>query len=164
MTRAARSIVLMGVSGCGKTTVGSALAARLELPFHDADDFHPTSSIDKMAAGEPLTDADRAPWLDRLAALISEEGPVVLACSALRRTYRETLRAGNRVEFVHLVVDAETVRARISAREHHYMPAALVESQFATLETPQRALRVDGTEPLEPLVNRLAERFGARES
>lgn len=140
-------IVVMGVCGCGKTTVGQALAAELDWPFFDADDFHPPENVAKMAAGVPLTDADRWPWLDRLASeLAAIEGRgahAVLACSALRQAYRDRLARAGDVRFVHLVGDRETIAERIGARTHRYMPLSLLDSQFAALEPPANAIDVD---------------------
>jgi gluconokinase len=140
-------LVLMGVCGCGKTTVGEALARDLGWPFLDADDFHPPANVAKMAAGTPLTDADREPWLDRMAgeltAILERGGHAVLACSALRQHYRDRLKAAGDVRFVHLAGDYATIAQRLASRQHRYMPASLLESQFATLEVPGDALSVD---------------------
>jgi len=143
-----RAIVVMGVSGCGKTSVGQALAARLGARFVDADDFHPPANVEKMRAGVPLDDADRAPWLARLNAVmrhaIAKGEPVVLACSALRRRYRGALAArlpGLRV--VHLSGSYELIASRIAARRHRYMPASLLASQFEALEPPRDAVVID---------------------
>ena len=140
-------VVVMGVSGSGKTVVGQALASDLGWPFFDADDFHPKENVAKMAAGTPLTDTDRWPWLDRLAAemkAIEERGAnAVLACSALRQAYRDRIsRAGN-VRYVHLAGDHDTIAARLAARKHHYMPPTLLASQLATLEAPTDAIVID---------------------
>ncbi len=131
-------IVVMGVSGAGKSTVGPLLAAALGLPFADGDAFHPPPNLAKMAAGTPLTDADRWPWLAAIAAwLAAQERGAVVACSALRRAYRDRLRAGAPgVRFVHLAGDRALIAARQAARPGHFMPASLLESQFATLEPP----------------------------
>ena len=144
-------VVVMGVSGSGKTSVGHALAAELGWPFFDGDDFHPPGNVAKMAAGTPLTDSDRWPWLEALATKIasveSEGGYAVLACSALRAIYRDRIAAGARrpgdVRFVYLKGDRATIAARLAPRQHRYMPAALLDSQFATLEEPADALVVD---------------------
>jgi gluconokinase len=136
-------IVLMGVSGSGKTTVGEALAQALGWPFRDADDFHPPQNIAKMAGGEPLTDADRWPWLDAMAAIDARGGNAVFACSALKEAYRERLARAGDVHFVYLDGDRDTIAARLGHRRHRYMPASLLDSQFATLEPPSDALRVD---------------------
>jgi len=144
----ARLVVVMGVSGCGKSTVGQALAQRLGARFVDADDFHPPANVRKMRDGVPLDDADRAPWLARLNAVLrhaaARREPVVLACSALRQRYRDALADRLRsVRFVHLRGGFETIAARLAARSHRYMPATLLRSQFDTLEPPVDALVID---------------------
>lgn len=151
-------VVLMGVCGSGKSTVGRALAERCGGVFHDADEFHPPDNIRKMQRGEPLDDADRAPWLSQLAALLSSstQTPVFLACSALKARYRETLRDGrDEVVFVYLRGSPEMIRARLRARSGHFMPENLIDSQFAALETPEAALTVDIDEPVDALVDRI---------
>ena len=135
------AIIVMGVSGSGKSTIGALLAEALGWPFADADGFHPAANVAKMAAGQPLTDADRGPWLDAIAAHIgasrTAEQPVVVACSALRRTYRERLRAGHGdLIFLHLAGAPEVIATRQAARQGHFMPPSLMASQFATLEDP----------------------------
>ncbi len=132
-------VVVMGVSGAGKSTVGQAIAAGLGLPFADADDFHPPANIAKMSAGAPLVDADRWPWLDAIGAhLAAHRGQgCVVTCSALKRAYRDRLRQlAPDLRLVFLHGDAATVAARQAARQGHFMPASLVASQFATLEAP----------------------------
>lgn len=135
------AIVVMGVSGCGKSTVGALLAERLGWPFEDGDSFHPPANVEKMRAGTPLTDEDRWPWLAAIAARIASareggEG-VVVACSALKRSYRDALRDGHAdIRFLHLTGEPALIMARQAARQGHYMPASLVASQFATLEPP----------------------------
>ncbi|NUU16391.1 gluconokinase [Cellulomonas humilata] len=126
----------MGVSGCGKSTVGSLLADRLGVPFLDADSLHPPANLAKMAGGVPLTDADRWPWLRLVgASLAAAPDGTVVACSALRRAYRDVLReAAPDVRFVHLVGTRAQLSARMSAREGHFMPASLLDTQLATLE------------------------------
>jgi len=140
-------VVVMGVSGCGKSTVGAALARALAWPFLDADDFHPPQNVAKMAAGTPLTDDDRWPWLDRivdaLRAATAAHGNAVLACSALRHVYRVRLARAGPLRFVHLRGDAATIGQRLATRQHRYMPASLLASQFATLEAPDDAIDVD---------------------
>ncbi len=137
------AIVVMGVSGTGKTTVGEALAEQLGLPFAEGDEFHSEASRQKMASGRPLTDEDRWPWLERLRAWMDEQGRqnhagCVVACSALRRAYRDVLRgAGGNVVFCHLVVEEATLRSRMEQRPGHYMPASLLSSQLETLEPLQ---------------------------
>ena len=126
----------MGVTGSGKTTVGVILAEQLGVPFADADDFHSDEAKAEMAAGYPLTDEDRAPWLVRLAEwLRSHPDGAVLACSALKRRYRDVLRTGaDRLCFLHLAGDPAEVTERVAHRRRHYMPASLVQSQYDTLE------------------------------
>lgn len=148
-----RVIVLMGVSGSGKTTVGEKLAERLHLDFQEGDDFHPASNIAKMRAGVPLDDADREPWLAALAGWIGREIAAgrsgVLSCSALRRAYRDRLRSagGEHLRFVLLDPGEAVLRARLAERQGHFMPASLLSSQLATLERPtpdEQALVVSG--------------------
>jgi gluconokinase len=156
-------VVVMGVSGCGKTTVGRALAAALGWPFFDGDDFHPEANVARMAAGVALTDDDRWPWLDRIAAEMravqAGGGNAVLACSALRQSYRDRLAAAGDVRFVHLVGDADTIGARLAARRHRYMPATLLASQFATLEAPPDAITVDVRDDLDSQVAAILTRL-----
>ena len=146
-------VVVMGVTGCGKTTVGAALAQRMGWRFLDADDFHPPANVAKMAAGTPLADEDRWPWLDRLAAELraieQSGGSAVLACSALKESYRARLAAAGDLRFVHLAGDEATIAARLASRRHRYMPASLLSSQFATLERPANAIEVDVRLPVE---------------
>ena len=146
-------VVVMGVSGCGKSTIGQLLASRLQVPFLDADEFHPPANVAKMAAGTPLTDADRQPWLESLNKKLREERNAVLACSALKESYRQALAhdiAGCR--FVHLRGNIELIRSRLAERRHRYMPASLLESQFATLEPPVGAIEVDIAPPPEQCI------------
>lgn len=135
----ARAIVVMGVSGIGKSTLAEALAARLGYMFVEGDAVHPAANIAKMSAGVALTDEDRWPWLDALAVLLADgarAGGVVLSCSALRRCYRDRLAAGTVTVFVHPVLERADLEVRLSAREGHFMPASLLDSQLATLEAP----------------------------
>ncbi|KBZ62317.1 hypothetical protein K875_03238 [Mycobacterium [tuberculosis] TKK-01-0051] len=129
-------VVVMGVSGSGKSTVGAALAQRWRVPFVDADTLHPAANIAKMAAGEPLDDDDRYPWLERVGDwLAAHRDGAVVSCSALKRKYRDQLRARcPGVEFLHLSGPAELIGARLAARTDHFMPAALLRSQLDTLE------------------------------
>ena len=141
-------VVLMGVSGSGKTTVGEIVARELAWPYLDADDYHPAGNVEKMRAGTPLTDADRWPWLDRMNALMREQQArgenLVLGCSALKQVHRDRLALGLReVRWVHLRGTFELIQSRLQARKHRYMPASLLQSQFATLEEPADALTVD---------------------
>ena len=152
-------IVIMGVSGCGKTTLGESLAASLGLPFIDADDLHPPHNVALMAAGTPLTDADRHDWLQACgAALQAAAGSgAVLACSALRRSYRDRLRdAAAGLRWIFLQGTAQALQARLAARRGHYMPPSLLHSQLATLEPPavdENALTLDISDSPESLVS-----------
>ncbi|MBV8741245.1 MAG: AAA family ATPase [Sinobacteraceae bacterium] len=133
------AVVLMGVAGSGKSTLGVLLAARLGMRFVDGDDLHPQKNRRKLAAGLPLDDADRAPWLDVIAQVLSERR-VVVACSALRRRYRERLRAAApQMRLVYLCGTREILAARLAQRTHEFMPAGLLDSQLATLEPPEAA-------------------------
>jgi gluconokinase len=131
-------IVVSGPSAVGKSTVGRALAERLGFDFVDGDDLHPAANVAKMAAGIPLSDDDRWPWLDAIAAEMARSERIVVACSALKRAYRDRIRSGaSGVAFVQLVADRDTLLARASSREGHFMPAELVDSQLETLEPLQ---------------------------
>ena len=156
-------VVVMGVCGCGKSTVGEALAASLGWPFLDADDFHPAANVEKMAQGTPLTDEDRWPWLDRIAAelstILAHGGHAVLACSALKASYRARLARAGDVRFVHLVGDFDTIAARLASRQHRYMPPSLLESQFAALEPPADALEVDVRQPVAEQVRAIGDAY-----
>lgn len=158
-------IVVMGVMGAGKTTVGRLLAAQLGWVFFDADDFHPKANLEKMRIGQPLTDADRAPWLAALRVLIADclrqRRNAVIACSALKAAYRTHLQVDvKQVVFVLLTGDPNLVRARLSARKGHFIPASLLESQIALLEEPPDALRVDWALPPGEIVTKVRESLG----
>jgi len=129
-------VVVMGVSGSGKSTVGAALAGRMRVPFEDADDLHPSANIAKMARGEPLDDSDRYPWLELIGMwLVNHADGGVIACSALKRKYRDQLRShSDNAEFLLLEGSREVIERRQAARPGHFMPASLMASQFATLE------------------------------
>ena len=134
-------LVVMGVTGCGKSTVAALLAGRLAWPFEEGDALHPQANIEKMTAGHPLTDEDRAPWLQKVAAWVEEQLDAgqsgLITCSALKRAYRDVInRRGSGIVFVYLSGTRETIAARLTARHGHYMPASLLESQFAALEEP----------------------------
>jgi gluconokinase len=156
-----RRVVLCGVAGSGKTTVGRALAATLGEPFLDADEFHPPANLARMRAGLPLDDAARAPWLAaihaRLVAEVAAGHGFVLACSALRRRYRDTLGAGlPPLQFVALQVDPATLRARLQQRSH-FFPAALLDSQLAAWEPLADGPAVEATGPLDAVVARIRD-------
>jgi gluconokinase len=146
----AEAIVVMGVSGSGKTTIGKRIASRLGFAYADADAYHPDANIAKMAAGVPLTDEDRQPWLERLRQLIEEHAAegrsLVLSCSALKERYRQLLRGAEpeaRVSFVYLHGDFDTLLRRMRRRKGHYMKASMLRSQFRDLEEPEDAVSVD---------------------
>jgi carbohydrate kinase (thermoresistant glucokinase family) len=158
-------IVVIGVMGAGKTTVGAALAARLGWRFFDADDFHSAANWAKLTRGEALGDADRMPWLarlrDEIAGLLARNEPAVLACSALRQAYRDALvppqaRAGD-VRFVHLDAEPALTAARVARREGHRAATTLLGSQFDALEEPRDALRVDASAPVDALVSQMID-------
>ena len=136
--------VVMGVSGCGKSTVGYNLAQSMNLPFYDGDDYHPQANVDKMSSGQPLNDDDRQPWLDNLALQIrswNESGGAVLACSALKQNYRLTLARFGDVKFVYLKGSKELILKRMHSREH-FMKPEMLDSQFETLEEPKDAIEL----------------------
>lgn len=154
-------IILMGVSGCGKSSVGAGLSQRLGIPYRDGDDLHPAANVEKMRAGHPLTDDDRWPWLDRVAAVLAADAPVIVGCSALRRAYRDRLRAGagGPVQFVHLAGSRELLAKRMSARTGHYMPLSLLDTQLAALEppSPDEALTIDIDQTLDAIITTAAK-------
>jgi gluconokinase len=153
-------VLVMGVAGVGKTTIGEALALALGARFIDADDYHPPENVAKMKAGVPLVDEDRWPWLKCLNEELKKEQRAVLACSALKESYRGRLAEGVReFKVVYLHGSAELIRERMKARKHRYMPAALLDSQLATLEPPAHAIDIDVAAPLEHSVAAIVERL-----
>jgi gluconokinase len=159
-----RAVLVMGVSGSGKSTVGKALADRMDWTFADADDYHPPANREKMSRGEPLTDEDRQPWLEKLHDLITEHAlkqkTIVLACSALKEKYREILVGDlEGVTLVFLRGDAELIAERMRHREH-FMPVSLLETQLATLEPPTDAIIVDIAQPLETMLEQVIAQLG----
>jgi len=161
---AARVIVVMGVSGAGKTTVGQLLAERLGWHFADADDHHPPENVRKMAAGIPLNDEDRIPWLERLHGLTRQHlragQSLVLACSALKSSYRDVLAADDaRIGFVYLYGSFELIYSRLEERSDHYMPKELLRSQFEALEPPGGTLSLEVSPPAEELVEEIISRL-----
>ena len=160
-------IVIMGVAGCGKSSVGEALAQRLGIPYRDGDDLHTPAAVEKMRTGIPLTDEDRWPWLDRVAQILDAEAPIILGCSALKRAYRDRIRAGagGPVTFVHLSGSRELIASRMAARTGHYMPTSLLDSQFAALEPPgpDEAITVDIDRALEAITDAIVTALEARQ-
>lgn len=157
-------IVLMGVSGAGKTTVGRLLADDLGWKFYDADDFHPAANVERMSRGIPLTDADRRPWLEVLRQLIGDAHArgecAVLACSALKESYRRLLIADERTRLVYLKGDYDTVKGRVANRRGHYMKPEMLDGQFAALEEPAAASHFDITPPPVEIVRAIRLRLG----
>jgi gluconokinase len=157
-----RFVIVMGVAGSGKSTVGRSLARRLGWDFYDADGFHPSQNLSKMANGIPLEDADRLPWLASLHALISsslkEEQTGVLACSALKESYRQKLREGNAgILVVYLKGSYDLIWSRLSARRDHYMKPQMLQSQFEALEEPADALTLDSSLSVDEIVQEIVK-------
>lgn len=155
-----RFFIVMGVSGCGKSSVGQTLASRLGWSFYDADDFHPPENVAKMASGTPLDDSDRAPWLATLHDLIfsslKEDKPGVLACSSLKERYRQQLLDGNEgVQIVYLKGSYDLIWSRMSARKDHYMKPHMLKSQFEALEEPTNALTMDISMSIDDIVQEI---------
>ena len=150
-------IVIMGVAGCGKSTIGAMLALELGWDFYDADDLHSESNRLKMAQNIPLTDEDREGWLDSLRSLIGQniqnEKPIVLACSALKKSYRDILMINEQVEFIYLRGTYEQIEARLLQRSGHFMSAKMLASQFDILEEPQDALTIDITHTPQEIIS-----------
>ena len=169
MTETIPPMIVMGVSGSGKSTIGSAIAARFGLVFIDGDDLHPRANREKIAAGHPLDDEDRAPWLEiiaeRIGAELAEGHPVVVACSALKRRYRDTLRAyAPSTVFVHLAGERSIIAERQSRRRHEYMPDSLLDSQFLALEpleADERQILVALAQSPDEMVRFVVDRLGA---
>jgi gluconokinase len=163
-------LVVMGVSGCGKTTVAAILAGRLGWPFEEGDALHPPANIEKMKAGHPLTDDDRAPWLEKVADWVQERLKAgesgLITCSALKRSYRQAIdRHGAGVEFVYLAGSRETIAARLTARHGHFMPTSLLDSQFADLQEPaadEPAIRIDIGPAPSAIAQAVIETLGLR--
>jgi len=158
-------IVVMGVSGCGKTTIGRALANDLGWPFYDGDDYHPSENVEKMRGGIPLNDEDRAGWLETLANIIRDSlgkgQSGVLACSSLKQKYRDQLAVGPEVKFVYLKGEYELIKTRMEYRSGHYMKPGMLDSQFATLEEPveTEALTVDASKNPEQILDLTKKEF-----
>ncbi|REL24532.1 gluconokinase [Rhodohalobacter sp. SW132] len=157
------NIILMGVSGCGKTSVGKKLAAGLGIPFFDGDDFHPEKNVEKMRSGRPLNDSDRRPWLENLAELLAtkkQDQGCVLACSALKQQYRKMLSAeGGEPIVVYLKGEKDLISERLRSREGHYMPPELLDSQFNDLEEPESAIAVSINQPVDRIVEEIIRKI-----
>jgi gluconokinase len=157
-----KAVILMGVAGSGKTAVGKGVVTRLNWLFLDADVFHPAANIVKMKQGIPLNDEDRTPWLlalrDELKRLLAEGRFAILACSALKESYRQLLSDYvSAMSFVFLDVDQETIRERMQNRSAHFFPKELMQSQFASLEKPKNAIIIDARNPLDEVIDRVVK-------
>jgi gluconokinase len=156
-------VVLMGVAGSGKTTIGRGLSKELGWKFYDADDFHPRPNVEKMSRGVPLDDTDRIPWLEALRELVRaclERGEsAVLACSALKENYREYLLIDEGVKLVYLKGDYDLIQDRLRTRRGHFMKPEMLDSQFATLEEPEQGIHVDISSPPEEIIKAIRSRF-----
>ncbi|MEM0906362.1 MAG: gluconokinase [Pseudomonadota bacterium] len=159
-------MVMMGVAGSGKSSVGAAVSALTGVAYVDGDDLHPKANIDKMANGIPLTDEDRAPWLDEVGhTLARAQAPTIIGCSALKRIYRDRIRAqaGRDTVFIHLTGERSVIEQRMGDRTGHFMPVALLDSQFEALEPPgedERAVAVDIDQPLDAIAGEIVHKLG----
>lgn len=158
----ARYAIVMGVSGCGKTSVGEGLSRRTGIPFVDGDALHPKANVDKMSAGFPLTDEDRAPWLELIGREFAKSPTaLIIGCSALKRGYRDMIRhhAGAMVSFIHLAGTREIIARRMQERKNHFMPPVLLDSQFAALEpldADELSISIDIDQPLDAIIAQAA--------
>lgn len=160
-------LVVMGVAGCGKSSVGDALALRIGAVYQDGDTLHPDANVAKMSAGQPLTDADRWPWLIAVGRALAKPGRRIVGCSALKRAYRHriTHETGDEVTFIHLDGSYDLIKARMDARTGHFMPPSLLVSQFAALEPPEpdeNAIRVGIDQPLAAIVADILRQLACR--
>lgn len=159
--------IIMGVSGCGKSTLGIALGKYLDIPFFDGDDFHPPENIQKMSAGVPLEDSDREPWLTRLnnVAAKHQGNGVVIACSALKETYRQRLQYGleENIIWIYLYGSYPELLERVSERSEHYMPSALLQSQFDALQPPQYGIHIPVSLSVDEAIKKISEESNSSE-
>lgn len=159
-------VIVMGVAGCGKSTVGAGIADKMTATYLDGDDLHPPENIEKMSAGQPLTDADRAPWLDSVGDMLASwTPPILVGCSALKRAYRDRIRAKvPDAIFLHLAGDRSVIEARMGERKGHFMPTSLLDSQFADLEplgADERGVAIDIDQPLGEVISQGIEALEA---
>lgn len=161
------NLIIMGVCGCGKSTIGEHLAAALNAEFIEGDSYHPQENVKRMSAGIPLTDADRAPWLERLTEVLANASAsgktAVLSCSALKKSYRQQLASNGPVTFVYLHGDRAEIERRMSLRQNHFMVASMVSSQFEALEEPtadEPCIRVSILQPVDRIVDEVLEALG----
>lgn len=162
MTSSKPVIIIMGVSGSGKTTIGKRLSALTSIPFFDADDFHPASNVAKMSAGIPLSDKDRLPWLQTLSQNISKwksQNGGILACSALKENYRTILSDNNIIHWVYLKADSKLLTTRLTKRQGHYMKSNLLRSQLETLEEPTYGLHIMSDQNIETILDQISQTF-----
>lgn len=157
-------IVVLGVSGSGKSTIAKGLSQSLNIPYYDADDFHPIANINKMSSGQPLNDKDREPWLEELAQNLSvwaEENGAVLACSALKEKYRNLLNSNceDKIIWVYLKGDYELIKSRMESRKDHFMASQMLKSQFEALEVPEYGIHVDISGSPEAIITSILERI-----
>lgn len=157
--------ILMGVSGAGKTLIGNKLSKRLDIPFYDGDDFHPPANVQKMKSGQPLNDEDRRPWLESLANNMikwEQKGGAILACSALKKSYRKILASKTDTQFIYLKGTPSLIADRLADRKGHYMPPELLQSQFDTLEEPNEALIVSVEPSPDEIVTIIMDRLAEK--
>ncbi|MCR9250695.1 MAG: gluconokinase [bacterium] len=157
--------VVMGVTGCGKSTIGRLLGKKLEVPFFDGDDYHPDANVQKMSSGIPLIDEDRFPWLKILNSEISKwnsNNGATLACSALKEDYRKIISNDENVQFIYLNSSKELIKRRLSSRQNHFMPSSLIDSQFDTLEEPEDAIWVDASLSEQEIVDFIFNKIVAK--
>ncbi len=157
-----KNILIMGVSGSGKSTIGKMLAYELNMPFFDADTFHSEANKKKMESGIPLTDLDRIDWLENLNSILvaHRRKNCVLACSALKESYRQLLKKNNNLDIIYLKISKQTVKSRLEQRKNHFMPASLIDSQFEALEEPNDVTAIEATNAPRAIISEILHRLG----